>query len=154
MVDNIKVQDNVKRKDNLKNNNDLNTSLVANRALAHCLQRRKACKFQNGRHGAPKCLLRGPKMADRVWKGIDSKVFGPFHQSFQHSGEFSHITHYRRVSISYNTRGLKNQENLRTEDKLNKHKLRRSQISASIKSNNKLGLRWAKLSSSLDWTLL
>ena len=32
----------------------INTSLAAKGALAHCLQRRTACKIQNGRHGAPK----------------------------------------------------------------------------------------------------
>ena len=32
----------------------VNTSLVALEALAHRLQRRTACKIQNGRQGAPK----------------------------------------------------------------------------------------------------
>ena len=33
---------------------DVNTSLAAQGALAHRLQRRTACKIQNGRQGAPK----------------------------------------------------------------------------------------------------
>ena len=48
---------------NNNNNNIENTSLVAKGALAHLLQRRTACKIQNGRQG-------GPKMADGVWKGV------------------------------------------------------------------------------------
>ena len=40
-----------------------NTSLAAKGALAHRLQRRTACKIQNGRQGAP-------KKVDRVWKGV------------------------------------------------------------------------------------
>ena len=43
----------------------LNTSLAANGALAHRLQRRTACEIQNG-----------PKIADGVWKCVYSWVFG------------------------------------------------------------------------------
>ena len=38
----------------LKQENEKNTSLAAPRSLAHRLQRRTACKIQNGRQGAPK----------------------------------------------------------------------------------------------------
>ena len=50
-------------------NNLTNTSLAAKGALAHRLQRRTTCKIQNSHQGAP-------KMADRVWKGVDPQVFG------------------------------------------------------------------------------
>ena len=36
--------------------NEMNTSLAAKGALAHRLQRRTACKIQNGHQGAPKWL--------------------------------------------------------------------------------------------------
>ena len=42
-----------------------NTSLAAKGALAYRLQRRTACKIQNG-----------PKMTDGVWKGVYPLVFG------------------------------------------------------------------------------
>ena len=42
-----------------------NTSLAAKGALAHCLQRRTACKIQYG-----------SKMANGVWKGVYLSVFG------------------------------------------------------------------------------
>ena len=49
-------EDNDKNEDDIKNQNyiKMNTSLAAPRALAHRLQRRTACKIQNGRQGAPK----------------------------------------------------------------------------------------------------
>ena len=37
----------------------INTSLATKRALAHCLQRRTACKIQNGRRGLEGCLPLG-----------------------------------------------------------------------------------------------
>ena len=40
---------------NKKDNIYKNTSLAAKGALANRLQRRSACKIQNGRQGAPKC---------------------------------------------------------------------------------------------------
>ena len=43
-----------------------NTSLAALGALAHGLQRRTACKIQNGRQGAPKWRTGSGKVKDKT----------------------------------------------------------------------------------------
>ena len=48
---------------------NVNTSLAGKGALAHRLQSHTAWKIQNGRQG-------GPKMADKVWKGVYPLLFG------------------------------------------------------------------------------
>ena len=47
-----------------------NTSLAAKAALAHRLQRRNACKIQNGRQGAPKWLTGSGKVSIPKFLGI------------------------------------------------------------------------------------
>ena len=48
----------------------VNTSLAAKGALAHRLQRRTACKIQNGRHGAPKWRTGSGKVSTPRFLGI------------------------------------------------------------------------------------
>ena len=50
--------------------NILNTSLAAKGALAHRLQRRIACKIQNGRQGAPKWPTGSGKVSTPRFLGI------------------------------------------------------------------------------------
>ena len=50
--------------------NYLNTSLAAKGVLAHCLQRRTACKIQNGRQGAPKWRTGFGKMSTPRFLGV------------------------------------------------------------------------------------
>ena len=47
-----------------------NTSLAAKGALANRLQRRTACKIQNGRQGAPKCRTRSGKVSIPSFWGV------------------------------------------------------------------------------------
>ena len=47
-----------------------NTSLAAKGALAHRLQRRTACKIQNGRQGAPKCPTGSGKVSTPRFLGV------------------------------------------------------------------------------------
>ena len=56
--------------ENFNNENDLNTSLAAKGALAHHLQRRSACKIQNGRQGAPKWQRGSGKVSTPRFLGI------------------------------------------------------------------------------------
>ena len=48
----------------------LNTSLAAKGALAHRLQRRTACKIQNGRQGAPKWRMGSGKVSTPRFLGV------------------------------------------------------------------------------------
>ena len=56
--------------DDLKKEKDPNTSLAAKGALAHLLQRRTACKIQNGRQGAPKWPPGSGKVSNPRFLGI------------------------------------------------------------------------------------
>ena len=47
-----------------------NTSLAAKGALANCLQRRTACKIQNGRQGAPKWQRGSGKVSTPRFLGV------------------------------------------------------------------------------------
>ena len=47
-----------------------NTSLAAPGALAHRLQRRTACKIQNGRQGAPKWQRGSRKVSNPRFLGV------------------------------------------------------------------------------------
>ena len=47
-----------------------NTSLAAKGALAYCLQRRTACKIQNGRQGAPKWWTGSGKVSTPRFLGV------------------------------------------------------------------------------------
>ena len=49
---------------------ELNTSLAAKGALAHRLQRRTACKTQNGRQGAPKWQRGSGKVSTPRFLGV------------------------------------------------------------------------------------
>ena len=51
-------------------NPDQNTSLAAPGALAHRLQRRTACKIQNGRQGAPKWQRGSGKVSTPRFLGV------------------------------------------------------------------------------------
>ena len=51
-------------------NININTRLVAKGALAHRLQRRTACKVQNGRQGAPKWLTGSGKVSTPRFLGV------------------------------------------------------------------------------------
>ena len=54
-----------------------NTSLAAKGALANRLQRRTACKIQNGRQGAPKWQRGSGKVSNPRFLGILSNFFDP-----------------------------------------------------------------------------
>ena len=54
----------------IPNNNKFNTSLAAKGALANCLQRRTACKIQNGRQGAPKWQRGSGKVSTPRFLGV------------------------------------------------------------------------------------
>ena len=45
---------------------------ITKKKFAHHLQRRTACSVQYGRQGAPKWSPGSQKMADGVWKGVQS----------------------------------------------------------------------------------
>ena len=51
----------------------INTSQAAQGALAHRMQRRTACKIQNGRQGAPKWPTGSGKVSTPRFLGILSK---------------------------------------------------------------------------------
>ena len=55
---------------NIINRNTVNTSLTAKGALAYCLQRRTACKIQNGRQGAPKWQRGSGKVSTPRFLGV------------------------------------------------------------------------------------
>ena len=54
----------------LENAEIKNTSLAAKGALAHRLQRRTACKIQNGRQGAPKWRTGSGKVSTPRFLGV------------------------------------------------------------------------------------
>ena len=54
----------------LKQENMKNTSLAARGALTHRLQRRTACKIQNGRQGAPKWQTGSGKVSTPRFLGV------------------------------------------------------------------------------------
>ena len=56
--------------DNLQQKGSKNTSLAAKGALAHRLQRRTACKTQNGRQGAPKWRTGSGKVSTPRFLGV------------------------------------------------------------------------------------
>ena len=54
----------------MSKNINKNTSLAAKGALAHHLQRRTACKIQNGRQGAPEWRTGSGKVSTPRFLGI------------------------------------------------------------------------------------